>query len=301
MAYLIKVVPARFLWIGLLSAYLPLSVVFAQSASSQRDQSIQGWVDRPIVMLRGFGSVHQGKRGSVTTAVGINIVSVVSKVVGQRLWVSSTGGDSSGWVDVRDVVPLPDSISYFNSLIARNDLDWDAYLRRAEAEHALNQGSAATSDYAKAIELHPNEAFLYLRRGRHYNTLKDCKDELADFETAIKLAASSAKQGYNLTAELYSLESGVYSSCPDTSYRDPRLAISTARHAVSLDGSRPTLRTILATALANSGDYRSAVKYQRKAINSLKFPPRYLEDAKRQLNKYEQSLAAEQTQNPQKR
>src|SRR5207244_12127039 len=83
---------------------------------------------------------------------------------------------------------------------------WGAYLRRAEAEHALNQRDAATADYGKAIELHPAEAFLYLRRGRHYHALRACDRALSDFDKAITLAPTSAPQGYNLVVELYSLE-----------------------------------------------------------------------------------------------
>ena len=82
---------------------------------------LQIWVDRPIVMLRGLAAVRHGQRGLPQTAVGINIVTVVARVDGQRLWLNSTGGDTSGWVDMRDVVPLPDSIQYFNSSIAMNE------------------------------------------------------------------------------------------------------------------------------------------------------------------------------------
>ena len=77
---------------------------------------------------------------------------------------------------------------------ARDPRDWDAYLRRAEAEHALNLRDAATFDYSKAIALHPGEAFLYLRRGRHYNTVKRCMQALEDFDRAIDLTPTSAHQ-----------------------------------------------------------------------------------------------------------
>jgi len=77
----------------------------------------------------------------------------------------------------------------------------------------------------QAIELHPAEAFLYLRRGRHYNSLRACDRALSDFDKAITLAPTSALQGYNLLVELYSLESSVYSGCPDSTRRDPRKAI----------------------------------------------------------------------------
>jgi len=58
-----------------------------------------------------------------------------------------------------NAILLDDAIPYFTSLIERNPKDWDAYLRRAESEHALNQREAAVADYTQAIELHPDEPF----------------------------------------------------------------------------------------------------------------------------------------------
>jgi tetratricopeptide (TPR) repeat protein len=240
--------------------------------------------------------VHLGDSDRPRTAVGINIVAPVVRVEGNRVWVSSTGKDDSGWLDVRDALLLSDAIPYFNSLIERNPDDWDAYLRRAEANHALNQREAATLDYTKAIELHPTEAFLYLRRGRHYYTRRLCDGALRDFETAIRLVLTSVPQGYNLTAELYSLQSGVYAGCPDSAYRDAQRAIATARRAVDLDPSRPTLLSILAAAHASAGDFANAVAAQKQALASARFPPGYRQEGQRQLEQYERALTAKQPQ-----
>src|ERR1700745_1155182 len=186
---------------------------FSQTAQLRGESP---WVGQRIVMLKGMGEVHLLRRTVpvFATAVGINLVAPVSRREGRRLWIVSTSGGDSGWVDSVDVLRLSDAIPYFTRLIERRPDDWDAYLRRAEAEHALNQRDAATADYSKAIDLHPAEAFLYLRRGRHYNALHACDRALSDFDKAITLAPTSAPQGYNLVAELYSLESSVYSGCP---------------------------------------------------------------------------------------
>jgi tetratricopeptide (TPR) repeat protein len=137
-------------------------------------------------MLKGFGEVHRAAEGSpVRSSVGINLVMGVARAEGSRLWVRSTGGNDSGWVDSTITIRLSEAIPYLSAMIARDSANWDLYLRRAEAEHALNQREAATVDYTTAISLHPTEAFLYLRRGRHYNTVHECDKELADFEQAI--------------------------------------------------------------------------------------------------------------------
>lgn len=245
-------------------------------------------------MLHGYGQVHHTDGDRARTAVGINIVTPVVRVDGNRIWVSSTGGDDSGWLDASDAILLSDAIAYFTAKIEQNPKDWDAYLRRGEANHALNQRAAATLDYTKAIALHPSEAFLYLRRGRHYSTLKDCTGELRDFETAIRLVPTSSPEDYNLTAELYSLESGIYAGCPDQAYRDSQRAIATAQRAVDLDPSRPTLLSILASAYASAGDFANAVNAQKRALASAQFPPGYRNDGQHLLEEYQRALSTKQ-------
>jgi tetratricopeptide (TPR) repeat protein len=245
-------------------------------------------------MLHGYGQVHHAESDRARTAVGINIVTPVVRVDGNRIWVSSTGGDDSGWLDVHDALLLTDAIAYFTAKIEQDPSDWDAYLRRGEANHALNERYAATLDYTKAIALHPSEAFLYLRRGRHYSTLRDCKGALNDFEAAIKLVPTSSPEDYNLTSELYSLESGIYAGCPDRTYRDSQRAIATAQRAVDLDPSRPTLLSILASAYASGGDFANAVTAQKRALASAEFPPGYRNDGQHQLEEYQRALKSKQ-------
>jgi tetratricopeptide (TPR) repeat protein len=245
-------------------------------------------------MLHGFGQVHQADSDRPRTVVGINIVTSVARVDGNRIWVSSTGGDDSGWLDAHNVLLLSNAIAYFTAKIGQDPSDWDALLRRGEADHALNQRDAATLDYTKAIALHPSEAFLYLRRGRHYSTLRDCNSALHDFEAAIKLVPTSLPEDYNLTAELYSLESGIYAGCPDRTYRDSQRAIATAQRAVDLDPSRPTLLSILASAYASEGDFANAVIAQKRALTSAQFPPGYRNDGQHQLEAYQRALTGKQ-------
>src|SRR5258706_16311149 len=206
----------------------------------------------------------------------------------------STSGGDLGWVDSVDVLRLADAIPYFTRLIERQPDNWDAYLRRAEDEHALNQRDAATADYSKAIELHPAEAFLYLRRGRHFNPLRACDRALSDFDKAITLAPTSAPQGYNLVVELYSLESSVYSGCPDSTRRDPRKAIDAIQRAIALDSSRGGARefVILAGAYASSGDLAEAIKLMKQALAGAAAPPSYRQEWERQLGGYERGLPA---------
>jgi len=180
---------------------------------------------------------------------------------------------------------------YLTALIERDPSNWDAYLRRAEAEHALNERQAATLDYTKAIDLHPSEAFLYLRRGRHYTTLHTCAEALNDFEKAISLAPLSTPQGYNLVAELYSLESGVYSGCPDSTRRDPLRAITAIKHAIALDSTRATFQVILANAYASGGNLRAAIEALKRALAFPGAASLYRSEWQRELGEYQRALA----------
>jgi len=241
-------------------------------------------------MLQGFGDYfafgdHAEAQLIKPEGLGVNIVAVVERLEGERVWIKANGaGDVAvGWVNKKDVILLDDAVPYFTSLIEHNPKDWDAYLRRAESEHALNQREAAIADYTRAIELHPDEPFLFLRRGRSFRTMKACPQAASDF-----LKAAQLKPQW---AEVYNLAAGVYTDCPDPAYRDPGKAIALIEHAIALDVEHPAYLTVLALAYFRSGQLQKAVVTQRQALESPRFPPGYREEATEQLHNYERALA----------
>ena len=209
--------------------------------------------------------------------MGVNIVA-------DRVWIKANGaGDVAvAWVKRNDAVLLDQAIPYFTALLEHDPQDWDAYLRRAESEHALNQRQAAIADYTHAIKLHSDEPFLFLRRGGSYRTMKACSEAAADFEHAAHLKPQ--------WAELYNQAAGVYVDCPDPTRRDPEKAIALIEHAIALDVEHPTYLTVLALAYFRSGQIEKAAITQRQALESPHFPPAYREEATAQLQKYEEAL-----------
>jgi tetratricopeptide (TPR) repeat protein len=263
-----------------------------QSGGSRHGEPDQTWAGRRIVALEGFGDYfvvgdHGQPQLIKPEGLGVNIVAVVQRVEGDRVWIKANGaGDVPvGWIKKKSVILLEDAIPYFTSLIGHKPDDWDAYLRRAESEHAQNQREAAIADYTSAIRLHPDEPFLYLRRGRHFRTMMACIQAAADFEQVINLKPQ--------WAEAYNLAAGVYADCPDPRYRDPEKAISLMEHAIALDVEHPTYLTVLALSYFRSGQFEKAVVTQKHALESPRFPPGYREEATSQLREYERALDAQ--------
>jgi len=190
---------------------LALQCAQAQSRSPVSGQPNETWAGRRIVTLQGLGDYFiSGDHGQSELirpdGLGVNIVAVVQRLEGDRIWIKANGaGDVPvGWVNKKDAILLEDAVPYFTSVIERNPKEWDAYLRRAESEHALNQREAAIADYTRAIELNPDEPFLFLRRGRSFRTKKACPQAAADFEKGANLKP--------MWAELYNQAAGVLSS-----------------------------------------------------------------------------------------
>jgi tetratricopeptide (TPR) repeat protein len=276
----------------LLFLTLALQCVQAQSGSPISGRPNETWAGRRIVTLRGFGDYFVSNEHGQSQLIrpdglSVNIVAVVQRVEGDRIWIKANGaGDVPvGWVNKKDAILLEDAIPYFTSVIDRNPKEWDAYLRRAESEHALNQREAAIADYTRAIELHPDEPFLFLLRGRSFRTMKACPQAAADFEKAANLKT--------MWAELYNQAAGVYVDCPDPAYRNPEKAVALIEHAIALDVEHPTYLTVLALAYFKSGNLEKAVVTQRQALESPKFPPGYREEATAQLREYERALTAQ--------
>src|SRR3984893_578216 len=151
---------------------LALQRAQAQSASPTSGPPNETWAGRRIVTLQGFGDYSiSGQHGQSELirpdGLGVNIVTVVQQVEREHIWIKANGaGDAPvGWVNKKNAILLDDAIPYFTSLIDRNPNDWDAYLRRAESEYGLNRREPAITDYTREIELHPDEPFLFLRRG----------------------------------------------------------------------------------------------------------------------------------------
>jgi pentatricopeptide repeat protein len=255
-------------------------VLFSHAQSNVlQNRPDSGWIGLRIIMLKGLGEVNTPSGGIKQLP---NIVAHVVKVEGDKVWLQGPGIEPAGWLHKDDVVLLNYAVSYFSLIIEKQPANWDAWFRRADAQHALNKRKDALLDYSAAIRLHPKDAYLYARRARCYQADRQCKMAIADYDTAISLNPAPA-----FAADAYSRQSTLYASCPDTSQQNAKMAIVTAEKAIGLDSSRITYRTILATAYARNREFEKAAQLLKQMLASPGFPPGYRDEAMRQLQAYE--------------
>jgi tetratricopeptide (TPR) repeat protein len=87
----------------------------------------------------------------------------------------------------------PESLKAINKAIALNPHPW-GYIRRANTYRQINDYDAAIADLTKAIELQPDNAFAYRRRGYYRSEQANFAKEqsLADLTKAIELQPNDA-------------------------------------------------------------------------------------------------------------
>ena len=104
--------------------------VYSQPALSVQSEPNPTWAGRRIVTLAGFGDYFATGPDGQAHAVkpegpGVNIVAVVQRVEGDRIWIKSNGsGDEPvGWVNKGNAILLENAIPYFTSRIESSPQD----------------------------------------------------------------------------------------------------------------------------------------------------------------------------------
>jgi tetratricopeptide (TPR) repeat protein len=80
------------------------------------------------------------------------------------------------------------AIHYFNIATKIVNFDFMALYHRADARHCLGDHEASLNDYDCAIDFHPNEPMLYLRRGNVREELNQYHEAISNYEHASILA-----------------------------------------------------------------------------------------------------------------
>jgi tetratricopeptide (TPR) repeat protein len=172
----------------------------------------------------------------------------------------------------------------------------NAWYNRAEIYLENGRYSSAIRDYSEVLRLTPDDAAAVLGRARSYAQAKRFEEALLDYKTAIeldptqpdirvergelncrkgswKLAAADFRTAIELdgdNAYAYRCAAWLMATCPETKFRNAKLALEAAERAFTLAQQHNevdyTYLDTLAAAMANAGHFAEAQELVHEAL-----------------------------------
>jgi tetratricopeptide (TPR) repeat protein len=136
------------------------------------------------------------------------------------------------------------------------------YAARGEEWLENLESDKAIGDFTRAIEVDPSFITGLLLRAKAWKRRFDFKMAIADYAEAIRLAPENPLPRQNLAWLL--------ATCPEKAFRDGQRAVQEGTMACELTHyNDPECLNSLAAACADVGDFKSAVKWQARAVDLL--------------------------------
>jgi len=174
------------------------------------------------------------------------------------------GATEEDWVDkglkLISQQRYDDAIKAFSTAIEIIPLDYQAYNYRGVAQALKGEFDGAIADYDKALKIRPRYAEAYNNRGFARTQKGNLQGALNDY--------SRAQEINPFFVDAYNNKAWILATAADKRYRNGAKAIMLAQKAVELNPSVASLDT-LAAAYAAVGNFESATKTQKKAIQKL--------------------------------
>jgi tetratricopeptide (TPR) repeat protein len=134
------------------------------------------------------------------------------------------------------------------------------HLLRAQVHHRQGRIDEALTDLSEHLRFHPNEPMAYLFRSSLHKERKNLPAALEDLNAAHRAAPDNPQVCNNLAWML--------ATCADAQLRDGSRAVALARQACqATDWKQPFCLGTLGAALAETGAFDEAVRWQTKALD----------------------------------
>jgi len=168
----------------------------------------------------------------------------------------------------------------FDAAIGADNQLWPAYLMRAQVFQQLQKYDQALQDCNAAARLKPQFTRTFIIRAQIYWALNQCAAGVADLDRVIAIHSTPESVAFAL-----SIRARLHANCQNSPSHDPKKALEDASKACQLDGwHMADYIETLAFAYAVNGDLDSAIRYEKRAIDSGRLLPEELKAAEKRLD-----------------
>lgn len=174
------------------------------------------------------------------------------------------------------------ALADYNECIRLQPKEPQGYLWRGSTYALKDDNKKAIADFDKALAIDPKLTMARVGRGSAFLKLKDYAKAKDDFAAAVKLAPDDSNAYNNLA--------WVLATAPEAGLRDGKKAVELATKACALSKHRNAADLdTLAAAYAEAGDFKTALRWQERAIRMLPAEPAgQVAEYRQRLKLYEQ-------------
>jgi tetratricopeptide (TPR) repeat protein len=245
-----------------------------------------------------------------------------------RLLLRDSVIDSYKFSVTREALRTSEGKVNYDAVISRADEDLKvdagnglAYIARGSAHAGKGEWNEAVADYGEALRLRPYDATAHALRALAYSKQLKWGEAIADMSEYIRLrpddprgpvtralfyersgdfekAIADAREAIRLLPTYFVAENELawlLASCPRADLRNGKEAVTLATSACETTAwKKSQYIDTLATACAENGDFESAIKYQKQAMDGRNIAAADREKYGARLQLYEQHLAYHQ-------